>query len=173
MVGTPPRVFRDTARLAVALLLWRDMVMRPRKGDFAFCLWSAQILCGSFCFLFVERTAFMRFILHFRFRGTAATDPHQKLKSVGVQPLGFGKGWSPSQGRNSASSSQKFAHIKRKKLSAATQNKQKQLQRTKPPIQKPHADKTISRPAILHNKPNNQRASILHAALTDNIAERR
>ena len=42
------------------------------------------------------------------------------------------------------------------------------MQRTKPQIQKPHADKTISRPAILHNKPNNQRASILHAALTEN-----
>ena len=25
--------------------------MRPRKGDFAFCLWSALLLCGSFCFL--------------------------------------------------------------------------------------------------------------------------
>ena len=43
--------FRDTARQAVALLLWSDIVKRPRKGDFAFCLWSALLLCGSFCFL--------------------------------------------------------------------------------------------------------------------------
>ena len=62
-MGTPPRVFRgaasalffrDTARQAVALLMFRDMVMRPRKGDFAF--------------LFVNRTDFVRFILLFRFR---------------------------------------------------------------------------------------------------------
>ena len=36
--------FRDTARQAVALLMFRDMVMRPRKGYFSV--------------LFVERTAF-------------------------------------------------------------------------------------------------------------------
>ena len=56
------------------------------------------------CVLFVKRTA--------------PTDPHQKLKSVGVQPFGFGKGWSPSQGRNSASRSQKFADIKRNKANS-------------------------------------------------------
>ena len=50
-----------------------------------------------------------------KMKRTAPTDPHQKLKSVGVQPLGFGKGWSPSQGRNSASSNQKFAYIKKSK----------------------------------------------------------
>ena len=46
--------FRDTARLAVALLLFRDMVMRPRKGYFSV--------------LFVKCTAFEVFILLFMFR---------------------------------------------------------------------------------------------------------
>ena len=50
-----------------------------------------------------------------KMKRTAPTDPHQKLKSVGVQPFGFGKGWSLPQERNSASSNQKFAYIKRRK----------------------------------------------------------
>ena len=53
-MGTPPRVFRDTARLAVALLLFRDMVMRPRKG--------------YFCVLFDGRTALAVLLLLFIFR---------------------------------------------------------------------------------------------------------
>ena len=39
---------------------------------------------------------------------------------------------------------------------------------TKQQSQKPHADKTISRTTVLHINPKNQRASILHAALTEN-----
>ena len=58
-----------------------------------------------------------------------------KLKSVGVQPLGFGKGWSPSQGRNSVSSKEKFADIKRNKANSYN------TERTKPQIKKPHAEK--------------------------------
>ena len=48
------------------------------------------------CVLFVNRTAFMRFILLFIFRGTAATDPHQKLKSSpAFSRLRDSKGQSP------------------------------------------------------------------------------
>ena len=59
----------------------------------------------------------MTLLLFFAFyiQVNIANRPAPKLKSVGVQPLGFGKGWSPSQGRNSASRSQKFVYIKRRK----------------------------------------------------------
>ena len=62
--------------------MFRDMVMRPRKG--------------FFCVLFVNRTDFVRFILLFIFRGTAVTDPHQKLKSSpAFSRLRDSKGQSP------------------------------------------------------------------------------
>ena len=67
---------------------------------------------------------------------TAPTDPHQKLKSVGVQPLGFGKGWSPSQGRNSASRNQKFADIKRNKTISPNTDKEKTKNTAKSRMQK-------------------------------------
>ena len=101
--------------------MWSEKAKRPRKG--------------YFCILFDRRTAFAVLLLLFIFRGTAPTDPHQKLKSVGVQPLGFGKGWSPSQGRNSASSKEKFAYIKRNKSVSPN------TKRTKQQIKKPHAEK--------------------------------
>ena len=47
MSGEPPRVFRDTARLAVALLMFRDMVMCPRKGDFSVLFDEENCFCGS------------------------------------------------------------------------------------------------------------------------------
>ena len=47
MSGEPPRVFRDTARLAVALLMFRDMVMCPRKGDFSVLFDEENCLGGS------------------------------------------------------------------------------------------------------------------------------
>ena len=107
-VGTPPRVFRDTARQAVALLLFRDIVKRPRKGYFSV--------------LFDGRTAFAVLLLLFMFRGTATTDPHPKEKvRQPFQGCGIPKGrvlWSPSQGRNSASSKEKFAYIKRSKANS-------------------------------------------------------
>ena len=76
----------------------------------------------------------MRFSLFF-FQVYNSSKPAPKLKSVGVQPFGFGKGWSPSQGRNSASSKEKFADIKRNKTISPN------TERTKPQIQKPHAQK--------------------------------
>ena len=49
--------------LAVALLLFRDMVKRPRKGDFSVLFDEENCLVGSpFVFLF---------------RDTEPTDPHQ------------------------------------------------------------------------------------------------
>ena len=81
--------------------------------------------------------------------------------ALGQPSWGLGNGWSPSQGRNSASSSQKFAHIKKSKSVSPN------TERTKPQIKKPHAEKK-RRTSIIHNKQNNQRASILHAALTEN-----
>ena len=74
-------------------------------------------------------------VITLRFQVNSTIDPHQKLKSVGVQPLGFGKGWSPSQGRNSASSKEKFVHIKKSKSVSPN------TERTKQHIQKPHAEK--------------------------------
>ena len=84
--------FRDTARQAVALLMFRDMVMRPRKGDFAFCLWSAQILCGSFCFLFVEHTDFVRFIFAFYIQGHSTNRPAPETKKRWGPALGLWQG---------------------------------------------------------------------------------
>ena len=78
------------------------------------------------------------------FRGTAPTDPHQKLKSVGVQPLGFGKGWSLPQERNSASSSQKFAYIKRSKTIIPN------TERTKPQIKKSRMQKKKQQSIIIY-----------------------
>ena len=116
--------FRDTARQAVALLMRREQVKRPRKGYFAFWLLNAKLW----------RSSLGTYQAHSTHR------PAPKLKSVGVQPFGFGKGWSPSQGRNSASRSQKFAHIKRRKSVIPN------TERTKPQIKKPHAEKK-SRPS--------------------------
>ena len=62
--------------------MFRDLVMCPRKGYFSV--------------LFVNRTDFVRFIFLFRFRGTAPTDPHQKLKSSpAFSRLRDSKGQSP------------------------------------------------------------------------------
>ncbi len=61
--------------------------------------------------------------------------PAPKLKSVGVQPFGFGKGWSLPQERNSASRKEKFADIKRRKTISHN------TERTKPQSKKPHAEK--------------------------------
>ncbi len=63
-----------------------------------------------------------------------------KLKSVGVQPFGFGKGWSLPQERNSASSNQKFAHIKRNKANSHN------TERTKPQIKKAACRKETEEP---------------------------
>ena len=82
--------------------------------------------------------------------------------ALGHPSWGLGNGWSPSQGRNSASSSQKFAHIKRNKIVSPN------TERSKPQIQKPHAEKGTADYHSLHRKPKEQRASILHAALTEN-----
>ena len=60
-----------------------------------------------------------------RFQVNSTTKPAPKLKSVGVQPFGFGKGWSLPQERNSASSSQKFANIKRSKTISPNTDKEK------------------------------------------------
>ena len=97
--------------------------------------------------MFVNRTDFVRFILLFIFRGTAPTDPHQKLKSVGVQPLGFGKGWSLPQERNSASSSQKFADIKRSKTISHNTKQTKAIAPLKATNSKSRMQKRNSRPS--------------------------
>ena len=75
--------------LAVALLLFRDMVKRPRKGDFSVLFDEENCLVGSPFAFFIQ--------------GHSTNRPAPKLKSVGVQPFGFGKGWSLPQERNSAS----------------------------------------------------------------------
>ena len=92
--------------------------------------------------------------------------PAPKLKSVGVQPLGFGKGWSPSQGRNSASKSQKFADIKRNKANSHN------TERTKAANKKSRMQKRKADHHSLHSKSKKCRPTILHAALTEN-ADRR
>ena len=107
-----------------------------------------ELLCGSPFAFYIQ--------------AHSTTRPAPKLKSVGVQPLGFGKGWSLPQERNSASRNLKFAHIKRRK-SVSTNT-----ERTEPQIQKAACRKRNSRAAIPHSKPNHWRASILHAALTEN-----
>ncbi len=66
--------------------------------------------------------------------------PAPKLKSVGVQPFGFGKGWSLPQERNSASSKEKFAHIKRNKANSHN------TERTKPQIKKAACRKETAEP---------------------------
>ena len=75
------------------------------------------------------------------FQAHSTTKPAPKLKSVGVQPLGFGKGWSLPQERNSASKSQKFADIKRNKTNSHNTERTKAANK-----KKPHAEKK-SRPS--------------------------
>ncbi len=98
----------------------REQVKRPRKGYFAFWLLNAKLW----------RSSLGTYQAHSTHR------PAPKLKSVGVQPFGFGKGWSPSQGRNSASRSQKFADIKRNKAISPNTDKEKTKHLTKPQIKK-------------------------------------
>ena len=157
-VGTPPRVFRDTARLAVALLLFRDMVMRPRKGYFSV--------------LFVKCAAFEVFILLFRFRGTAPTDPHQKLKSSpAFSRLRDSKGQSPLVALARAKLRKPQLKIRSHK---EKQNYQPQhgthIARCTAQSRKSKSrmQKRNSRPAIPHRKRKKCRESILHAALTEN-----
>ena len=107
------------------------------------------------------------------FKRTAPPNPHQKLKSVGVQPLGFGKGWSPSQGRNSASSKEKFAYIKEIKSVSPNTEQTKANASHKAANQKSRMHKR----QVEYQSPNSQnkkcRPSTACGALTDNIAERR
>ena len=116
------------------------------KGYFAFCLLNAKLWRSS--------------LGTYQAHSTHRPAPEAKKRwgpALGQPSWGLGKGWSPSQGRNSASSSQKFAHIKRRKSVSPN------TERTKPQIKKPHAEKK-SRTAILHSKLNHRRASNLHAA---------
>ena len=103
-----------------------------------------------------------------RFQVNSTHRPAPKLKSVGVQPFGFGKGWSLPQERNSASSSQKFANIKRSKTISPNTDKEKLNAPHKAANKKAACRKRNSRPAILHSQKRKCRASILHAALTEN-----
>ena len=85
--------------------------------------------------------------LRFVCEAHSTTRPAPKLKSVGVQPFGFGKGWSPSQGRNSASSKEKFADIKRNKTNShntertKAANKKSRMQKRKADHHSLHSQK--------------------------------
>ena len=105
--------------------MFRDMVRCPRKGYFAFCLWSALLLRFSFCFLCSGEQQ----------PQTRTQTKKRWGPALGQPSWGLGNGWSPSQGRNSASRKEKFAYIKRNK--SVSHN----TERTKPQIPKPHAEK--------------------------------
>ena len=85
---------------------------------------------------FVGGFFYSPFAFSFYIQVNSTTKSAPKLKSVGVQPFGFGKGWWPSQGRNSASSSLKFAYIKRSKSVSPNTEEKKQMNSTKPQIKK-------------------------------------
>ena len=80
---------------------------------------------------------------HFALQFSSAQQPQTRTQTkkrwgpaLGQPSWGLGNGWSPSQGRNSASRSQKFADIKRNKAISPNTDKEKAKHRTKP-----HAEK--------------------------------
>ena len=119
------------------------------------------------------------------FKGTAPTDPHPKEKSSpAFLRLRDSKGqlkaltsiwsvWSPSQGRNSASSSQKFAYIKRRKSvnPNTEQTKADANRKATYPKSRMHPRREVHQ--SLNNKIKMCRPSTACGVLTDNIAERR
>ena len=133
--------------------------MRPRKGDFAFCL--------------MRRTAFVVLLLLFMFKLTASTDPHQKLKSSpAFSRLRDSKRQSPLVALARAKLRKQQSKIR---LHKEKQNYQPQhgtiksrCIKTKQQSKKPHAEKETVVHHSPHRNPKNQRPSILHAALTEN-----
>ncbi len=115
---------------------------------------TLRFVCGAHCFCGSPFAFYVQV--------NSSHRPAPKRKSVGVQPFGFGKGWSPSQGRNSASSNPKFTHIKRRKSVSSN------TERTKPQIKKAACRKETTVHHSLHRKEKKCRASTLHAALTEN-----
>ena len=139
--------FRDTARQAVALLLFRDMVMRPRKGCFAFCLWSALLLWFSFCFLC-----------------SGEQQPQTRTQKK--------KRWGPALGLWQGLVALARAKLRKQqsKIHSHKEKKKRQFQhRThKAANQKAACRKETTVHHSLHHKRKKRRASTLHAALTEN-----
>ena len=119
-----------------------------------FCLWSALLLCGSFCFLC-----------------SGEQQPQTRTQTK--------KRWGPALGLWQGLVALARAKLRKQqskiRLHKEKQNYQPQHEtiksrciKTKQQSKKPHAEKETVAHHSLHRNPKNQRPSILHAALTEN-----
>ena len=92
-------------------------------------------------------------------------------KAAGFQRAeSFGR---PRKGETPQAAAKNSLTERDEQASVQTRNKQKQLHKNKATVQKAACRKETVDYHSLHHNPKNQRPSILHAALTDNIAVRR
>ena len=134
-------------------------------------IWSAASAQRVLCVLFVKCAVFEVITWHISSEQHRQTRTQTKKRwgpALWQPSWGLGNGWSPSQGRNSASSKEKFAHIKRSKSTNHNTERTKQDAPHKAANKKAACRKETVVHHSLHRKRKKCRASNLHAALTEN-----